>query len=148
MLILILLIIIIGRLIITKYIKNWEIKLYLETIAEIAMFISIGVITVLLLSYPYNIDKQISMYEEENGKIEIKIKETVQSYMNYEKDIYENLIETADLTTLLVKYPELNSNELVKYEMTTYTENNKKIKDLKEQQIKCSTYNFWLFFGN
>ena len=71
------------------------------------------------------------MYEEENSKIETKVKDTVQVYMNYEQETYKSLVENANLETLLIKYPELNSNELVKSEIEIYKENNNKIKELK-----------------
>lgn len=99
------------------------------------------------MCYPYNCDKKLAMYEEENIKIETKVKETVRAYMNYEEDVYKNLIETADLTTLLIKYPELNSNELIKVEIETYKENSKQIKDLKSRQIDRSLMAWWLYFG-
>lgn len=104
-------------------------------------------ICILLFFYPYNIDKKLAMYEEENQKIETKIKDTVRVYMNYEQETYKNLVETADLTTLLVAYPDLNSNELVKYEIEQYKANSDKIKEIKEQQIHKSTLNWWLYFG-
>lgn len=101
----------------------------------------------ILLFYPYKVKEKITMYTEENTNIENKVKETVRAYMDFEKDTYQNLIETAELTTLLTKYPELNSNELVKAEIETYKENSKKIKELKEQLIMKSTYDWWLYFG-
>ena len=104
-------------------------------------------ILIILLCYPYNIDQKLSMYQEENGKIETKIKNTVQGYMDYEKETYLSFIEAADLETLLIKYPELSSNELVKSEIETYKENNEKIKKLKEQKINKNVYDFWLKFN-
>lgn len=93
------------------------------------------------------INQKLEMYQEENTTIETKVKETVRAYMDYEKETYTNLIESADLTTLLVKYPKLNSNELVKEEIKTYKENNKQIKTLKEQKINITIYKWWLYFG-
>lgn len=101
----------------------------------------------ILIEYPYKIDERLAMYIEENNNIETKVKETVKGYMDYEKETYEKLIDTADLTTLLIKYPELNSNELVKAEIYTYKENNTKIKQLKEKKITKSTCDWWLYFG-
>lgn len=100
-----------------------------------------------LLGYPYNIDDKLEMYAEENQAIETKIKETVQAYMNYEQETYKSLVVNADLQTLLIAYPELNSNELVKTEIETYKENNNKIKKLKEQKINRKVMGFWLFFN-
>ena len=93
------------------------------------------------------IDKKIQMYQEENSQIEQKVKETVRTYMNYEEKTYKELIETADLTTVIIKYPELNSNELIKIEIDLYIQNNKKIKELKEDKINIDIYKWWLYFG-
>lgn len=101
-----------------------------------------------IVDYPRNIDEKLNMYQEENQSIESKVKETIKLYMNYEQETYKNLVETADITTLLIKYPELNSNELVKHEIEIYKNNNDKIKELKEKQIDRSSYNWWLYFGN
>ena len=109
--------------------------------------VSFIVAFMMMLFYPYNIDKKIAMYEEENTKIEEKVKNTVRVYMNYEKDTYKELIEETDLTTLLVAYPDLNSNELVKSEVALYVENNRQIKEFKELQITRSTMRWWLYFG-
>ena len=106
------------------------------------------ILIILILCYPYNIDAKLTMYEEENIKIETKVKETVKVYMNYEQDTYDSLVKEADLTTLLVKYPDLNSNELVKAEIETYKDNSKQIKDLKAAKIDRGTMAWWLYFGN
>ena len=102
----------------------------------------------MLIGFPYNVDKKIAMYEEYNTDIENKVKETVRAYMNYEESTYKELVADADLTTLVIKYPELNSNELVKSEIELYKENNNKIMELKEAQINKSVMAWWLYFGN
>lgn len=101
----------------------------------------------LILSFPYNIDQKIEMYSTENAQIETKVKETIRAYMNYEGDTYKNLIETADLTTLLIKYPELNSNELIKSEIELYKQNATQLRSLKEQKINEGLIKWWLYFG-
>lgn len=106
------------------------------------------IIMVMLIDFPYNIEKKLAMYEEENLKIETKIKNTIKSYMEYEQETYDKVLKDADLTTIVLKYPELNSNELVKAEIEMYKENNKKIKELKEKQINKSVMAWWLYFGN
>ena len=110
-------------------------------------FIAI-VIFVMLIEFPFNIDKKLAMYEEENLKIETKIKDTIKSYMEYEQETYDKVLKDADLTTIVLKYPELNSNELVKAEIEVYKENNNKIRELKEKQINKSVMAWWLYFGN
>lgn len=110
--------------------------------------IAMIVLITLLSNFPFNVDKKLAMYEEENFKIETKVKETVRVYMDYEQETYNNLIKEADLTTLLIKYPELNSNELIKTEIQTYKENSKQIKELKSKQIDKGIMAWWLYFGN
>lgn len=109
--------------------------------------ISGAVIFFMLISFPYNVDKKIELYEVENKAIEEKIKNTVRGYMEYEEKVYNDLLKDSDLTTMILKYPELNSNELVKAEIETYKENSKKIKELKEDKIGKSRMAWWLYFG-
>lgn len=106
------------------------------------------IIFFMLLFFPYKVEEKIVMYETENNVIEEKIKNTVRAYMEFEESTYKELLENADLTTMILKYPELNSNELVKMEIETYKENSKKIKELKEDKIGKSTKAWWLYFGN
>ena len=49
--------------------------------------------------------------------------------------------------TLVNLYPDLKSSELVTQEINIHTENNAKIKELKEKQIDIRTYKWWLYFG-
>lgn len=116
-------------------------------IGLIAEILPALILLCLLSDYPYKVDEKIKMYEEENLVIEKKVKETVRAYMDYEKDTYEKIIKDADLTTLMVKYPELGSNELVKSEVALYVDNNKQIKKLKEKRITRSIYRWWIYFG-
>ena len=115
-----------------------------------AFIVEIILLIMLIVEVSINIktiDPKIKMYSEENQIIENKVKETVRSYMNYEENTYKQLVENADLTTLVIKYSELNSNELVKTEINLYVENNKKIKELKEEKIKLQPLKWWLYFG-
>lgn len=113
----------------------------------VTMMVSIFIILALLIVFPYNIDEKIELYETENQTIENKIKETVRAYMNYEQETYTNLVENADLATLLITYPELSSNELVKSEIEIYKENSNKLKELKEEQLLKPIIAWWLYFG-
>ena len=131
----------------TSWAYDKDAELFFWGSGGIGLAISCIALIVLAICFPYNVEKKISMYEEENAKIESKVKETVRAYMNYEQETYKNLVETADLSTLLLKYPELNSNELVKEEIYTYRENNNKLKSLKEIQIDKPTMAWWLYFG-
>lgn len=113
-------------------------------------FIASVVIFLALLGFVINgrtIDRKLEMYNEENIKIETKVKETVRAYMNFEEETYKELVKDAELEFLVIKYPELNSNELIKKEIELYIENNAKIKELKEKKINLCTLKWWLYFG-
>lgn len=141
-----LLIIFIAITIILVIIDDYDYENY-KMAALAGAFLSGTVVIVLVFCYPYNVDKKIDMYTQENAEIEQKVKATVQAYTDYEQETYKNLIENADLQTLLIKYPELNSNELVKKEIEIYVSNNDKIKSLKEQKIDKKLLGWWLFFN-
>lgn len=128
------------------YLKNFG-----ETIANISMstiVICCIILVLMIITFPYNVDKKITLYEELNADIETKVRETVRVYMEYEEKTYKELVANADLTTLVIKYPELNSNELVKSEIELYKQNNDKIMRLKEEQISKSFKAWWLYLEN
>lgn len=130
-------------------------KTYLKNFGEAIVNISMSTIVIccislllMIISFPYNVDKKITLYEELNADIETKVRETVRVYMEYEEKTYKELVANADLTTLVIKYPELNSNELVKSEIELYKQNNDKIMRLKEDQISKSFKAWWLYLEN
>lgn len=149
MLILIILILIALTILFAKLSEKYDsfLLIMFAVVSGVAVVISSIIYLDIVAQYPFNVDKKIQMYQEENQAIETKIKETVRAYMNYEQETYQNLVQNADLTTLVIEYPELNSNELVIAEIDTYKENNNKIKELKEQQIDKRIKGFWLFFN-
>lgn len=90
------------------------------------------------------IDDKIKMYNKENQNIEKEMTEIVTSYKEYEKETISNVGEMA---TVLIRFPELKSNELVKKQMDVYVCNNDKIKELKEEKLEYSVARWWLYFG-
>ena len=44
-------------------------------------------------------------------------------------------------------YPELKSDKLVEEQISVYEENNKKIRELKEDKIDLKVKKWWLYFG-
>lgn len=97
-------------------------------------------------------DKKIAMYEEENNNIQNSISEIVENYKNYEKNTYsESLknidINNKDIVVLTQLYPDLKSNEMVNTQIQIYQENNKKIKELKENKLNYEVSKWWLYFG-
>lgn len=92
------------------------------------------------------IDEKISMYQEENTKIEKQIDTLVSNYMNYESDTYEKFKSESSIT-LVSMYPELKSDKLVEEQISVYEENNKKIREFKEDKINLKVKKWWLYFG-
>jgi hypothetical protein len=79
-------------------------------------------------------DEKITMYQEENNKIEKQLDTLVSNYMNYESNTYEKF-KSESSVTLVSMYPELKSDKLVEEQISVYEENNKKIRELKEDKI-------------
>ena len=92
------------------------------------------------------IDEKIAMYKEENTKIEKQLDTLVSNYMNYESNIYEKF-KSESSVTLVSMYPELKSDKLVEEQISVYEENNKKIRELKEDKIDLKVKKWWLYFG-
>ena len=93
-----------------------------------------------------NLQAKIDMYTEENQKIEQDISVMVSQYMEFEGNVI-NDVSGENAITLVNLYPDLKSSELVKQEISIHTENNAKIKELKEKQIDIRTCEWWLYFG-
>lgn len=96
-------------------------------------------------------DKKIAMYQEENTKIEAQITTTVDEYMEYEQQTFKNAkpdINKQDVVALVSLYPELKSDELIKTQITTYTSNNREIKELKAERINYEKHLWFLCFYN
>lgn len=92
------------------------------------------------------IDLKLQMHEEENTKIELAIKTEVQTYMQYEHDTYIQ-IGDEDVEILVIRYPELHSNELVQQQLQILKENNQIIRQLKIEKIDLIKVRWWLYFG-
>ena len=111
-----------------------------SVIALVAVGISVAELPVL--------DAKIAMYQEENEKIESQIAEVVTQYQKYENDIFTGVAENnEDAMFLITLYPELKADTLVAKQIEVYTNNNQKIKEIKEQQLYGKVYKWWLYFG-
>ena len=92
------------------------------------------------------IDSKITMYQEENTKIEQQIANVVAQYQQYETKTFTTIAPENSMT-LITLYPELKSDKLVQKQINIYVDNNKKIKILKEKQINGKVLKWWLYFG-
>lgn len=107
----------------------------------------VGIFLGIAVSNGRTIDEKISMYQEENTKIEKQIDTLVSNYMNYESNTYEKFKSESSIT-LVSMYPELKSDKLVEEQISVYEENNKKIRELKEDKINLKVKKWWLYFGD
>lgn len=135
----------------------WGIKLELDkpivgvTFQIIGAVVSLAsiIVVVLLLGCVIDrvgIDKKITMYEEENAKIEQQIVDVVKQYQEHESGIFTKVAPEGAMT-LVTLYPELKSDALVQSQIEVYIENNKTIKELKSMAVNASFYRWWLYFG-
>jgi len=115
---------------------------------DIGVLIAIVIVSICLFNCTYRIDEEIKVYEEENAVIEKKLENAVELYMQYEKEIMISVAPDTDTISLISLYPDLKSDKLVESEMEAYIQNNNKIKELKAERTKKSTYKFLLFFGH
>lgn len=111
---------------------------------------AIGLILIAVLGWNIvngrTLESKINMYTEENHNIEEAMDILVEQYMNYESDTYGNL-KNENSITLVSLYPELKADTLVEKQIEIYTENNQRIKALKEKKINISNYKWLLYFG-
>lgn len=92
------------------------------------------------------LDARIAMYADENERIEQQVAEVVRQYQQYETDIFTE-VNPESAITLVALYPDLKSDSLVQNQIELYTENNRAIKSLKDDNIKANVLRWWLYFG-
>ena len=92
------------------------------------------------------LDNRINLYKENNNLIENKIDITIKEYLKHENKTYNDL-KSKDSISIILSYPNLASNELIKQEIETYKENNKKILELKEAKAFIPLEKWWLYLG-
>lgn len=127
---------------------NENIYYILNTIGGILLLCSLIATVVVGVYYSQTrvIDNKISLYQEENIKIEEQINIIVEKYQTYEKGTFENC-KIEDPTMVFVMYPELKSDSLVTKQIELYIENNKQIKKLKSEKLDYQLMAWWLYFG-
>ena len=123
----------------------------LDVLSVVLILINFVVIVLLcwLLTNLYEtqgVNQKIKMYETQNRQLERKIDMTVKNYMDHEKDTYKEF-KAGDGMALITTYHVLRNNELLKEQIDTYQNNNRKIAKLKEKEIDCNVTKWWIYFG-
>ena len=121
-----------------------ELALY-ACVPNVIILLFIGYNAVILVN-ARDVDERIAMYEEQNAKIEAQVSEAVELYMTHEDEVFDKAKADSSIT-LVSLYPELKSDTLMQELTSTYTDNNKKICELKEEKITAKRAKFWLYFG-
>lgn len=125
--------------------------IYIALNATGTVLTGIFLVAILILSVETSgcmvIDEKIAVYQEENAVIEEQISDTVANYMNYEQETFKEFKNESSIV-LVSLFPELKSDTLVSKQIEIYTENNKKIKELKEQKLNYGPMLWWLCFGH
>lgn len=114
-----------------------------------AIGVIITIIIICFTAYNYMghlvIDDKIALYESENIVIEQRIDNVINNYQEYEQETF-SLLKADSIDIVFSMYPELKSNELITKQIEIYMENNKKIKELKEEKLNYRVCRWWLFF--
>lgn len=123
----------------------WITSLIVSSFAiVICLMVTLG-FTASVVKSKYIVEK-ITMYEQQNKQIEEQIDAVVKQYQEYESDTYIKTSSKSSIT-LVSLYPDLKSDELVKKQIKVYSDNNKKIIELKAKQIDAKATKWWLYFG-
>ena len=110
------------------------------------IFIISGILCGTCLSDSYAADRKIAVYEQENARIEEQISAVVEKYLEHEQITYDNLTPE-DARAIIIAYPELNSNEIVKKQIEIYDKNSEQLKELKSDAEMKAIWKWWLYFG-
>lgn len=125
---------------------TWLVGVVFDGVAILGIMITMLVLGSTLAGAPA-IDQKIEMHEIENNRIETVIKTEVQNYLEHEHDTYVQ-IGNEDVEVLVIRYPELRSNELVQQQLQILRENNNTIRQLKTEKIDLIKVRWWLYFGH
>lgn len=120
------------------------------TIAGFVTAIIFGIallICSIYVSLGWGVDDKIKMYEAENAKIDTQVCYIVENYKKYEKTTFNN-VKTKDANTLVLLYPELKSDTLVKEQIKIYNQNRKEILNLKKEKMDYKPLRWWVYFGS
>lgn len=105
---------------------------------------TVGIVTV---SNGVVIDNKIEICEAENANIENSVRVAVETYLQHENITYDKL-SNSNATTFVGIFPELSSSEIVAKQVEIINENNKRIRELKEEKANLRIWKFLIYFGH
>ena len=118
-------------------------------ILGIAMFIFALVAITYSIKVP-QMEERITIYKEENTRIEEQIKIIIEAYQDYEQGVFEdidlNKISSEKLILLTSIYPELKSDAMVQELIQVHINNTNEIKELRTTKLDYEVWRWWLCF--
>lgn len=118
------------------------------------VFICITLYSTYLVATAYTINSEIEMYQEQNAKIEQDLKAIVDNYIKYENETLTSILPSSSSDSaegyinMILSFPELSSNDLVKKQIDVHLNNANKIMELKKKEIDISKEKWLLYFGH
>lgn len=110
-----------------------------------------GIIFFSMLGYylysQHTIDNKIELCVEENTQLEAKLVDATNMWLQHQSDIFESISDMQGVTTYLVKYPELQGQEIIIELMDKYDENSTELKQLKNEKINLKGISRLGWFG-
>lgn len=95
-------------------------------------------------------EERITIYKEENVRIEEQIKTVIEAYQDYEQGMFEDIdldkISSEKLILLTSMYPELKSDTMVQELIQVYIDNTNEIKAIRTQKLDYEVWRWWLCF--
>lgn len=96
------------------------------------------------------IEEKLTIYSEENARIESQVKTAIETYQNYEQGIFEDIdldkISSEKLLLLTSIYPELKSDTMVQRLIQIYIDNTNAIKEIRTKKLDYEVWRWWLCF--
>ena len=105
------------------------------------------IVGIVIVSNGIAIDNKIEICETENTNIENSVRVAVETYLQHENITYDKL-SNANATTFVGIFPELSSSEIVVKQVEIINENNKRIRELKEEKANLRIWKFLIYFGH
>ena len=124
----------------------------LNTIGGILTIVTI-MFMIFAITYSVKIpqmEERITIYKEENVRIEEQIKTVIEAYQDYEQGMFEDIdldkISSEKLILLTSIYPELKSDSMVQELIQVYIDNTNEIKSIRTQKLDYEVWRWWLCF--
>lgn len=137
---------------VNKFKISYDLCCLLNTMGSILTVIVV-IFMILAITFSVKIpqmEERITIYKEENVRIEEQIKTVIEAYQDYEQGMFEDIdldkISSEKLILLTSMYPELKSDTMVQELIQVYIDNTNEIKAIRTQKLDYEVWRWWLCF--